>query len=91
MPFMLIISELLTFRFASAMASGCGLFAAHSFQSGDDARGFGAPVAVSRLLFMIVLLKGVEVVSVRMNPKIRVVIKCCNLLVVNRPNDLLAA
>ena len=52
MPFMLIISELLTSRFASAMASGCGLLAAHSFQRGEEGRGFDAPEAVSGLLII---------------------------------------
>ena len=56
MPFMLIISALLTSRFASAIASGVGLFAAHSFHNGDDGRGFGAPVAVGRLF--VIILKG---------------------------------
>ena len=55
MPFMLIISALLTSRFASAIASGVGLLAAQSFHNGDDGRGFGAPAAISRLLFVIVL------------------------------------
>ena len=56
MPFMLIISALLTSRFASAIASGVGLLAAQSFHNGDDGRGFGAPVAVGRLF--VIILKG---------------------------------
>jgi len=53
MPFMLIMSELLTSRFASAIASGVGLLAAHSFHNGDDGEGFGAPKAVSGLFVII--------------------------------------
>ena len=40
---------------ARAKAAGCGLFAAHSFQIGEEARGFGAPVAVSGLFFIILI------------------------------------
>ena len=47
MPFMLIMSELVTLRFASAMACGVGLLAAHSFHNGELPCGFGAPFAVS--------------------------------------------
>ena len=61
MPFMLIISELLTFRFASAIASGCGLLAAQSFQSGDDVSGFGAPAAVSGLFFIILIIVSLRI------------------------------
>ena len=55
MPFMLIISALSTLMFARAIASGVELIAAHSFHNVDDGRGFGAPVAVSRL-FVIILI-----------------------------------
>ena len=37
---------------ARAIASGCGLLAAHSFQRGEEGRGFGAPEAVSGLLII---------------------------------------
>ena len=47
MPFMLIISALLTLRFASAMACGVGLLAAQSFHNGEFPCGRGAPFAVS--------------------------------------------
>ena len=47
MPFMLIMSELVMLRFASAMACGVGLLAAHSFHNGELPCGFGAPFAVS--------------------------------------------
>jgi len=47
MPFMLIMSELLTSRFARAIACGVGLLAAQSFQSGLDGLGFGAPLPMS--------------------------------------------
>jgi len=46
MPFMLIISALLTSRFARAMACGVGLFAAHSLKWGLESAGRGAPKSV---------------------------------------------
>lgn len=52
MAFMLAISMSLGSKAARALASGVGLLAAHSFQRGEEGRGFGAPEAVSGLLII---------------------------------------
>tara|TARA_B100000745_G_scaffold249951_1_gene172055 strand:- start:163 stop:393 length:231 start_codon:yes stop_codon:yes gene_type:complete len=44
---------------ARALVSGCGLLAAHSFHSGDDASGFGAPVAIKLGAYLIGELFGI--------------------------------